>query len=50
VKKKLLLKGARLVDPAAGVDERRDLLIERGKVVGNDRTIVADGQLQNELA
>ena len=40
--KKLLLKGGRLIDPAAGTDERRDLLIEDGRIAGNDRTIVAD--------
>jgi dihydroorotase len=39
--KKLLLKGAHVIDPAAGIDERRDLLVEDGKIAGNDRTIVA---------
>ena len=28
-----LLKGARLVDPSQGIDEYKDLLIEKGRVV-----------------
>jgi dihydroorotase len=30
---KLLLKGGRVIDPASGLDAKRDVLIERGKIV-----------------
>ncbi len=37
---KLLLKNGRLVDPARGIDGRRDLLIENGKVSRVEETIL----------
>jgi dihydroorotase len=38
---KLLLKGARLVDPASGIDGARDMLIEDGRVARVDANIPA---------
>jgi dihydroorotase len=40
---KLLLKGGRIVDPAQGVDEIADLLIEEGLVTGHGHDLDADG-------
>lgn len=40
---KLLLKGGRVVDPAAGVDGPRDVLIERGRVAKVGRRVKAPG-------
>ncbi|MBI4161825.1 MAG: dihydroorotase [Acidobacteria bacterium] len=37
---RLLLKGGHLVDPARGVDGRRDLLIENGRILGVEDTLV----------
>jgi dihydroorotase len=36
---KLLLRGGRLVDPSQGLDDRRDLLIEDGRVAGIEPAI-----------
>ena len=49
-----LLKGARLVDPSQGIDEHKDLLIEKGRVVdilkpgekvGDAKVVELDGML-----
>lgn len=40
---RLLLKGGRVVDPAQGVDETSDLLIEDGLVAGRGADLEADG-------
>lgn len=40
---KLLLKGGRIVDPAQGVDETADLLIEDGLIVGRGSELNGDG-------
>ena len=37
--KPLLIKNGRVVDPAAGLDDKRDLLIENGKVAAIDKNI-----------
>ncbi|MFQ5927293.1 MAG: dihydroorotase, partial [Terriglobia bacterium] len=39
----LLIKNGRVVDPASQLDDRRDLLIENGKVAGLDRKISKPG-------
>ncbi len=40
---KLLLKGGRVVDPAQGIDETADLLLEDGLIVGRGNDIAAEG-------
>jgi len=40
---KLLLKGGRIVDPARGVDETADLLIDDGIIAGHGTDLDADG-------
>jgi len=40
----LLLKGGRVIDPAAGVDQVQNLLIKNGKIAGR----VEDGQAMND--
>lgn len=40
---KLLLKNGRVVDPVAGVDEARDVLIENGRILEVDRGIAESG-------
>lgn len=41
---KLLLKNGRVIDPASGLDDVRDVLVEDGKIVGIDRGIqLSDG-------
>ncbi|MGD8816060.1 MAG: dihydroorotase [Acidobacteriota bacterium] len=40
---KLLLKSGRVVDPAQGIDEVADLLIEDGIIAGRGTDLVADG-------
>jgi dihydroorotase len=47
---KLLLKNARVVDPASGVDDVLDLLIDRGKVARVGRGIEAGGSKSLDLA
>lgn len=37
--KPLLIKNGRVVDPASGLDDRRDVLIEGGRLAGVDKTI-----------
>ena len=46
----LLLKGGRLLDPALGLDERADLLIEEGQIVRCARDLEAEGAEVLELA
>ncbi len=41
--KSLLIKGGRLIDPAQGVDETTDLLIEKGKVSKVGKNLKANG-------
>ncbi len=38
---KLLLKNGRVLDPGSGLDERRDVLIEDGRITGLERGIDA---------
>lgn len=40
---KLLLRGGRIVDPARGIDETADLLIEDGLIAGRAEGLEADG-------
>lgn len=40
---KLLLRGGRVVDPAQGIDEAADLLIEDGLIVGRGRDLDGEG-------
>ncbi len=40
---KLLIKGGRVIDPASGLDEVRDLLIENGKIVALKKKISNKG-------
>ncbi|MFB3095350.1 MAG: amidohydrolase family protein, partial [Candidatus Acidiferrales bacterium] len=37
--KPLLLKNGRVVDPASGLDDRRDLLVEDGQIAALDKKI-----------
>lgn len=39
---KLLVKGGRVIDPASGMDQLADVLIQDGKVMGIDRNISID--------
>ncbi len=43
---RVLLKGGRLIDPATRTDERLDLLIEGGRVVGREPDIDASGDVR----
>lgn len=44
--KPLLIKNGRVIDPASGLDDRRDLLIENGRLTALDKTIErADAEL-----
>ncbi|MFH1144420.1 MAG: dihydroorotase [Candidatus Eisenbacteria bacterium] len=45
----VLLKGGRLIDPAAGVDESRDLFLRRGKVEGVAPGIAREADLTLDL-
>ncbi len=40
---RILIKGGRLIDPAQGIDEVTDLLIEDGRVAGTGRNLKAEG-------
>lgn len=40
---RLLIQGGRVLDPARGVDERLDILIENGKIARLDKHLAADG-------
>ena len=40
---KLLLKGGRVIDPASGLNEVRDVLVDGGKIVAIGADIAADG-------
>ena len=40
---KLLLKNGRVVDPASGLDAKRDVLVEKGKIAKVASSITADG-------
>lgn len=40
---KLLIKGARIIDPANNLDAQRDLLIEHGKIIKIEKSIKPDG-------
>jgi len=40
---KILIRGGRVIDPGRGFDERADVLIESGRVVGIDRDIETEG-------
>ncbi|TIN57101.1 MAG: amidohydrolase/deacetylase family metallohydrolase, partial [Mesorhizobium sp.] len=42
----LLLKGGRLIDPAAGLDAPRDVAIANGRVAAVDADIPADSAAQ----
>ena len=45
---KLLLRGGRVVDPSQDLDDRRDLLLEDGRVVGLERSIeTSDAEVVN---
>jgi dihydroorotase len=40
---KLLLKGGRVIDPASGLNDVRDVLVGDGKILAIDAGIAADG-------
>ena len=40
---RLLIQGGRVLDPAQGVDERLDILIEDGKIAQLGKHLAADG-------
>ena len=37
---KTLIKNGHVVDPSQGIDKKRDILIENGKISGNFRVIL----------
>jgi dihydroorotase len=47
---RIVIRGGRLLDPAAGRDERGDLLIEEGRIAAAGRDLAAEGALAVDAA
>jgi dihydroorotase len=47
---RIVIRGGRLLDPAAGRDEPGDLLIEDGRIAGSGRELAAEGALAIDAA